>query len=173
MAPQEHHIGVVSWAKAPRAYKGMDGGILFSAPSEVELLDIARKGTWRDEELSHFDPMTFRLLRVSPLDVPVRDGTQQLLGYDVGHINSCDSVYSLIIHYLFNNRPAGQTVSGLNSDLLFEEAVDAQRLLDEWQTWKPADRGAKEGFAADDVLQPYAIFLDTGPSTAPPQWKWP
>lgn len=166
MSRDELFISVMSLAEVPRDYRGMDGLVLKCASDRQTFEEEYRTaGLIGNASLSPYNPLSLRHLNAVDLDGHASAGdVGRWLGWDVGHL-SADSTYSLIIHYLRNNRPRPSTDYALNDNLLFESPLEAIRLLNEWREWSPDNPHSKETFIEGDELGVWAIS-DLVPSEA-------
>lgn len=173
---KERYIAVVSLRGAPLAYQGMDGLILFSRPTAQEFEQVRSGALPNDYNPAAYDAMTFRQLHLKSDRDSAQGETEHFLGWDVGYLSDYNSVYSLIVHYLLNNRPDGPTSRELNKNCLLSSREAALQLLDEWRAWKPVVAGDKETFEPDDELGAWGISKFTPPvEDRPATWtvKWP
>lgn len=159
------YIHVVSPITYPPAYRGMDGVILDSEESAVELDMAGRQSKALPVDAASIDPMTIRAIRVSS-DASTCSDALHFLGYDVGHIDTAGSVFSLIVHDLSRERSAGLGASRLNHYLLFDDAVDAGGLLREWRAQRSGS--GQDALASNEAPRVYAVHQlpdDTRPAT--------
>jgi hypothetical protein len=88
---------------------------------------------------------------------PMTDGFR-MVGYDAATLDQHGSVYSLLIHYLYNNRPAQRAGFSLNENCLLESRDDARHLINEWESWRPIDPGHKESLEHHEKPMALAVF---------------
>ena len=139
----------------PTGYAGVDGWIAAMSVDINEVLSAERPVEIGED----FRGNEWRVLFVSDSHaVPDAPGFTKL-GYDAAWLDEETlSVYSLVAHFLLNNRPAGEVGFPLNRHRLFDRQEDAKRLIEEWKRWHPTNPGDKEVLAAGAQLRAFAIY---------------
>jgi hypothetical protein len=146
------YLRVTKSSDWPAAYGGVDGLIATIAQSlsEVMAAEIPEPGDIWDKD-------GWRTVFVSDTNArPEQDF--RLLGWDAAWLDRSGGVYSLIVHYLLNNRPAGRQNFELNQHLLLTSQHDAHRLIEDWANWRPDKPGSKETFESDDQIRTLAVY---------------
>lgn len=137
----------------PTGYAGVDGLI---AHASQELHDIL--GAQLPEVGDDWDDDGWRTLYATDDDALPPEAGFAPIGYDAAMLNAeHHGVYSLIVHYLVNNRPPRTGRFSLNEHGLLNSRSDAVQLISEWEKW-PADAKHKETFRPDERVMPLAIY---------------
>lgn len=126
-----------------RSYAGFDGLAIWEDSDWTHLL-----ASWRNDSADLRPPNRGAFISSDVKASAARTGFV-FAGYDVGHYRSALSKYSLLLHYRSMH---GR--STLNDSMLFDDPLDADRLINEWRAFD----GDKEAFDDDDVLQPFVVF---------------
>jgi hypothetical protein len=137
----------------PAGYSGVDGLIAHASQELDNVLGAQLPGVGDD-----WDDAGWRTLFVADDDARPPQAKFIAIGFDAAMLDAehC-GVYSLIVHYLLNNRPPKTSRFSLNQHRLLNNRSDAVRLISEWEGW-PADAKDKESFRPGERVVPLAIY---------------